>query len=101
MAEQYAQATAYPSGYIHGQPECVNDVDPAPLDAQTRMLRNTLAELRQLADSILPMSKLQQIKTDRVEIDTEGLTNLLAQCHEEVSELGIRLREIAARLGRL
>lgn len=104
MAEQYAQAAApmpaYPSGYIPGKMEQTGECAPAPLDAQMSMLLGALTDLTQLVDRLEPPSMLKAIRPDKPQ-PVEGLTALIAACQSETASLGMALRSITERIGRL
>ena len=102
MAETYAKQ-AYPeggtmTGYASGMaaPEC----EMAPLDVQVAQLLSQLSELVLLVENLEPPNTLRAIRPDKP-AKPEGLTSLVALCQSEVSALGMALRSIAQRIGRL
>ncbi len=103
MAEQAYQSAptpAYPNGYTISQQEQTGEGAPAPLDAQMSMLLGALTELVLLVDNLEPPAALRAIRPDNPG-KAEGLTALIAACQSETGALGMALRDIAQRVGRL
>lgn len=86
-------------GYINGAPEQA-ECAPAPLDEQVRALHDNLREMSGLLEGLeasLPLRTIRPDKPDHI----EGLTALVAACHQEVGGLRIALGGLVQRIGRL
>lgn len=93
------EAETYTQGYVHGQ-ELRAECAPAPLNEQVQALLDGLREMAGMLEGLeaaLPIKAIQPDRPGRV----EGLTALVAACHQELDSLRRLTGSIAQRIGRL